>query len=256
VHALRVIRPAALAAALAAMLLVPAAASAEGEFSTTNVQALQGWAFDDNLLGYDTPSRNMATITLNHFSTWSHGDNFAFADFYRGNFRDGSQATVYAEWHPRLFLDRVFGLGEGGVVRHWGLAGEVNQARGFYAYMAGAGLDLAIPGFAVAGLNLYYRYDNFNHHTWQLSPFWTIPFSLGPLQLVFTGFLDLFQDQDGKLDLMTQPELLLDLLALAGGKPGRLHAGVEWYLHSYRNFVDGKNKVVSAPQAMLQWTVY
>jgi len=256
VHAPRVVRPAALAAALAAILLAPAAASAEGEFSTTNVQVLQGWNFHDNLLGYDTPSGSMNTITLNHFSTWAYGDNFAFVDFYRGNFTDGSQANLYAEWHPRLFLDQVFGLGAGGFIRHWGIAAEVNQAKGFYAYMAGAGLDLAIPGFAVAGLNLYYRYDNFNYSTWQLSPFWTIPFSIGPLQFVFTGFLDLFQDQGGKLDLMTQPELLIDVLALFGGKGDRLYLGVEWYLHSYQNFVDGKNKVVSAPQAMLQWTVY
>ena len=132
-HALRVTGSAALSAALAAILLAPAVASADGEFSTTNVQLLQGWSFDDNLFGYDTPSGSMNTITLNHFSTWAFGDNFAFADFYRGDFTDGSQANLYAEWHPRLFLDRVFGLEQGGFVRHWGVAAEVNQAQGFYA---------------------------------------------------------------------------------------------------------------------------
>jgi hypothetical protein len=54
---------------------------------------------------------------------------------------------------------------------------------------------------------------------------------------------------------MTQPELLLDVGALAGA-PGKLHAGVEWYLHSYADPADGgKTKTVSAPQAMIQWTI-
>jgi len=259
-----------LAAVLAAVVLLPAAARAGG-FSTTNLQLLQGYSFKDNLLGYDTRSGTVTTLTLNHFSTWAYGDNFAFADAYRGAFKGGYDADLYGEVHPRLFLNQLLGLGQGGLVRNWGLAGEVNHGRGFFAYMVGAGLDLSIPGFAVAGVNLYYRYDTVNldlhlpagpvranvyTHTWQLSPFWTVPFSVGPVGLVFTGFLDLTTNTDKKLDLMTQPELLLDLGGLFG-KPNRLHAGVEWYLHSYANPAGaGKRKTVSAPQAMVQWTVF
>jgi len=251
------------AAVLATAVLLPSAARAGG-FSTTNLQLIQGYSFKDNLLGYDTKSGTMTTLTLNTFSTWEYGDNFAFADAYRGDFRAGYGSDLYGEVHPRLFLNQLFGLGQGGVVRNWGLAAEVNAGRGFFAYMAGAGLDLAIPGFAVAGVNLYYRYDTVNipgvvniyTHTWQLSPFWTVPFKLGPVGLVFTGFLDLTTNTDKKLDLMTQPELLLDLGGLFG-KPNRLHAGVEWYLHSYANPADaGKRKTVSVPQAMVQWTVF
>jgi hypothetical protein len=50
-------------------------------FSSTNVQLLQGYDFDDPL--YFTSGR-MTTVTINHFSTWEHGDNFLFADFYGG----------------------------------------------------------------------------------------------------------------------------------------------------------------------------
>ena len=266
---------------LAAALALPRPAAADG-FSTTNVQLLQGYNFHDNLLGYDTKSGTMTTVTLNHFSTWEYGDNFAFVDLYRGDFVDGltptgSTSDVYAEWHPRLFLNKLLGLGAAGPIRNWGLAGEINQSRDFSAYLGGFGVDLALPGFAVAGVNLYYRYSNatvrlaesagtftslnFYHHTWQLSPFWTVPFGLGPLQLVFTGFADLTTDRIAgktKLDLMAQPELLLDLGALViGGKPGRFHAGVEWYVHAFPNpGRDGAMKVVSVPQAMVQWTVH
>lgn len=242
---------------LAATLLAAAAlaaAPARAEFGTTNVQLLQGWSFDDNLLGYDSPSGNMSTVTLEHFSTWSRGDNFLFADLYRLNANGGYPSDVYAEWHPRLFLDRL-GLPTGGIFKHWGLAGELNQARGFYAYMAGVGADLKIPGFAVAGLNVYYRYDNFAYHTWQVSPFWNVPFGVGPARFTFGGFVDVTTNRDKELDVMAQPQLLVDVGAFAG-VPGKLRAGVEWYLHSYVNFVDGERKLVSAPQAMLQWVAF
>jgi nucleoside-specific outer membrane channel protein Tsx len=265
--------------ALGALALLPTAGRADG-FSTSNVQVLQGWRFHDNLLGYDTRSGTMTTVTLENFVGWAYGDSFAFVDLYRGDFvngntRTGSTADVYVEWHPRLFLDQVFGLGALGPIRHWGLAAEVNQSRDFSAYLAGLGVDLEIPGFAVAGVNLYYRYSaatvrfatgdtldsvNLYHHTWQLSPFWTVPFHLGPVGFLFTGFADYFADPHRKFDLMAQPQLLLDLgEQLPGVGPGRLHLGSEWYLHVFRNpdpTRGGTMKVVSLPQAMIRWTLH
>ncbi len=40
----------------------------------------------------------------------------------------------------------------------------------------------------------------------------------------------------------------------SGGKPGKVYAGVEWWLHSYD--VGSFDRFSSAPQAMVQWTVY
>ena len=250
-----------LAAMSLAALLAPVAARAE--FGTTNIQVLQGYKFNDNLLGYDTRSGTMTTVTLNHFSTWGYGDNFAFVDFYRGDFKAGNGASLYAEWHPRLFLNKL-GAPSGGIVKNWGVAAEINNGPAFQAVMGGLGLDLAIPGFQVAGLNIYYRYDtvwipgfkNFYSSTYQISPFWDVPFKTGPLSWSFTGFLDLTTNHANKMDLMTQPELLLDVGAFAG-KPGKFHVGVEWYLHQYADPANGdKRKTVSAPQIMVQWTPF
>lgn len=260
----RIFRSLALAAALAA-----AAPAAAGGFGTTNVQVLQGYDFDDNLLGYNTSSGNMTTFTLNHYSTWAYGDNFAFVDMQRGKFLDfvdgptDNRALIYAEYHPRIFLNKL-GLPTGGFIKNWGLAGEINQTAGFYAYLGGLGLDLAIPGFQVAGLNVFYRYDfvaanvpfgTAYTHTWQVSPFWDIPFKIGPTSWTFNGFVDITTNHDKDLDIMAQPELLLDVGAFAGA-PGKLHVGVEWYVHRYRNPLDDKDKTVSAPQAMIQWTPF
>lgn len=250
------------AVAGAALVAAIAAAPARAEFGTTNFQVLQGFSFNDNLLGYDTPTGNMTTVTVNHFSTWKYGDNFAFVDMQRGNFTAGNGAMLYAEWHPRLFLNKL-GAPTGGIVKNWGLAGEINNGFAFQAVMGGLGLDLAIPGFQVAGLNVYYRYDTvwipgvvkLYNNTWQVSPFWDIPFKTGPLSWDFSGFIDITTNSDKKIDIMTQPELLLDVGAFAGA-PGQFHVGVEWYVHQYKNPVDNKTKTVSAPQLMVQWTPF
>jgi hypothetical protein len=254
--------------ALALGVGAPPPVRAEG-FSTTNIQALQGFSFDDKKLGYDTQSGAMTTVTLNHFLTWEYGDSFFFADLYTGNFKNGNPptgsipgATLYAEWHPRLFVNQLFGVKGNvlGIFRNIGIAAEINQGANFYAYLAGVGVDFALPFPYSVGLNVYYRYDRFDRHEWQLSPFWNLPFTLGPLALLFSGFVDIAGTRDLQrnqaIDVMAQPELLLDVLALFHGKGNRLYVGVEWYVHHYPSGVYGPENTTSAPQIMVQWVLF
>ena len=247
-----------------AALLAPAPALAQQQPATTNLQALHGWGFRDSLLGYDTGNEQLTTLTLNHLSAWRYGDHFAFVDLYRGDLPAQTEATVYAEWHPRVFVNRLLGM-EGkvlGVFRDLGPAFEVNQGPDFYAYMAGVGGDLALPIPGVVGVNLYYRYDSVQllgadvrNHTWQASAFWTLPFALGKAPLVLTGFVDVSgASDDSGVDVVAQPQLLVDVLALAGGPARALWAGVEWSLH-YNDLIT-PDALVSAPQVMLQWTLH
>jgi nucleoside-specific outer membrane channel protein Tsx len=259
------------AAALAAAAL-PSLAVADG-FSTTNIQLLQGWDFDDKKYGYNTASGAMTTLTLNTYSTWEYGDNFAFVDMYLGEFRNAfgepafgagfgqsTGAQAYVEWHPRLFLNKVLGQqGDAfGIIRNWGLAGEVNVGPSFYAYLAGFGFDLALPAPYTVGVNLYYRYDRYDYHQWQVSPFWTIPFAIGQARFLFTGFIDISGAKDAQrnagLDFLAEPELLVDVLAPFGGKPNRLYVGCECHLHRYPSGFWGDSHTTSAPQLMGQWT--
>lgn len=268
-----------LAAALPLLLLVhPAAAQEAGgvradaakpsfqAFSSTNVQLLQGYDFDDPL--YFTDDGRMTTVTLSHFSTWEYGDNFAFVDFYAGHFRDGfdpshpdaGEYKLYSEWHPRLFLNRLLGQPRPvlGVIRNWGLAGELNQSENFGAYLAGAGVDLAVPGVAALGVNVYYRYDSTlagHHDQWQVSPFWTIDFPVRAIPIRFTGFVDVngthdFAEDEPFVEIWAKPELLVDVLAPFGGRPDRLWVGGEWFYHRH------PVNTASVPQLLVQWTVY
>lgn len=259
------------AAALVASAL-PSAAAADG-FSTTNIQLLQGWSFEDDKYGYHTNTGAMTTLTLNHYSTWEYGDNFAFVDMYLGEFHDpfgnatfgsgfggSTGAQAYTEWHPRLFLNKVFGQQGNtlGIFKNWGLAGEVNIGPGFYAYLAGLGFDFALPQPYTVGVNVYYRYDRFDNHEWQVSPFWTIPFAIGRVPFLFTGFIDVSGAKNGtkgqSIDFLAEPELLVDVLAPFGGKANRLYVGCEWYVHAYPSGYWGDSHTVSAPQLMGQWT--
>lgn len=220
------------------------------KFTSTNVQLLYGDQFDDFITGNATTDEEMKTLTLEHFSTWEYGDNFFFTDFTAGNFIDGSKDHIYGEWHPRLSLSKLTGVTVGGgIVRDTFLASEINlgSAGSFEAYLVGLGMEFNIPHVPVLGVNVYYRNDNFNKGTYQVSPYWHIPIPIGPTNLVLDGFVDVSGTDSIGTDIMAQPQILLDLLPLVGGPANRLQAGVEWYYH--------KNDLVetSAPQAMVKW---
>jgi nucleoside-specific outer membrane channel protein Tsx len=257
---------------LALALMAAAPVAMAGGFSTTNLQALQGYSFDDKL--ENAKDGQKTTLTLNHFSTWEYGDSFLFVDMTRADNVDGGDVTgAYLEWHPRLFLNELLGQKEPlfGVIRNWGLAGEINQASGsipggFYAYLGGVGFDFVAPAGWVLGLNVMYRYDKFANHQYQVSPYWTVPFALGKVPFLFTGFIDVngtkaFDaanafESSNKVEVWAQPQLLVDVLAPFGGKAGKLYAGVEYAYHLGYAFGSTESETTSAPQAMIQWTVF
>jgi nucleoside-specific outer membrane channel protein Tsx len=239
-------------------------------FTTTNVQLLWGGGFSDAQLGYYTKTQSMTTLTLNNYTQFKYGDSFAFVDFYQGDFVDGSNAKLYGEWHPRLLINKFIDPKAPpafGFIGNWGVAGEINVANAFSAYLIGPSVDLFLPWNIYVGMAFYYRYSSLYTpwvdpnayaytHTWQFSPYWTVPFQIGPVPFVFTGFLDMYQYSFGGMDVMFQPVLMADVLAPFGGKKSTLYAGVEWYLHSY-NLDDGFGRhTVSAPQIMVQWNIH
>jgi nucleoside-specific outer membrane channel protein Tsx len=264
------------AAVLATLVALPSGARAD--FATTNLQVLQGWYFYDPSVGSDVKGGAMSTITLNHFDSWKYGDNFAFVDLMQGQFTDGTNSHLYAELHPRLFLNRLAGA-KGtvlGIFRDAGLAGELNLGHGFQAWLGGLGVDFALPFPGTVSLNVYYRYTAlqlpaiparpFNirsyDDTWQVSPSWVIPFSIATVPFLFTGFVDVdgVKQLDGArgVEVMAQPELLVDVLGAAGGAKNTILVGVEWYLHHHpdNRTLGAPSNLISAPQALLQWNLH
>jgi nucleoside-specific outer membrane channel protein Tsx len=256
---------------LAVLGLLASPLAARAEFATTNLQFLYGWDFHDPAAGgNDTEDGEMSTLTLNHFSTWAGGDNFAFVDLMQGEYNDGTKSHLYAEWHPRLLLTKLLGV-KGktlGFISDAGLAFELNLGNGFQAYLAGVGCDIPLP-IGLVSVNVYYRYDELQagsfrayNHTWQVSPSWSFPFKVAGASFQFSGFVDVNGVSSGDgwqgIEVMAQPQLVVDVLGLAGGPQGKLFAGVEWYLHHHpsNTSLGAKDDLISAPQAMVQWNLH
>jgi nucleoside-specific outer membrane channel protein Tsx len=244
----------------------PPKPSEDNFFTTTNVQLLWGGGFSDAQLGYFTKTQSMTTLTLNNYTQFKYGDSFFFVDFYQGDFIDGSNAKLYGEWHPRILVNKFIDPKAPpafGVIGNWGVAGEINIGNNFSAYLVGPSVDLFLPWNIYVGMAFYYRYSqlwldpvSIYTSTWQFSPYWTVPFQIGPVPFLFTGFLDMYQYSTGGVDVMFQPELLVDVLAPFGGKSNTFFAGIEWYLHSYVLFDGAPRHTVSAPQVMVQWNIH
>lgn len=271
-----------LAALLALVVAAPAVAeeappkpTEDNFFTTTNVQLLWGGGFSDAQLGYFTKNQSMFTVTINNYTQFKYGDSFAFVDMYQGDFVvpgtdiSNGNAKIYAEWHPRILVNKFIDPKAPpafGFLGNWGVGGEINVGSNFAAYLVGPSVDLFLPLNIYIGMAFYYRYSSLwlapgaggtiYTNTWQFSPYWTVPFNLGPVPFLFTGFLDMYQYSTGGMDVMFQPELMVDVLAPFGGKSNVLYAGVEWYLHSYVLFDGAPRHTVSAPQAMLQWNIH
>ncbi len=222
------------------LIFIAAMSLNAADFSRTNLQLLQGSGFDDLAGGYVADDR-MTTLTLEHYSTWEYGDNFFFVDNQEGDFDHFGtklEYITYMEWAPRLSLSKLSGTQlQFGIVKDLYLSGQINQGEGYHATLLGAGMDLELPFFAVFGLNVYQKEDNFDNSLTQTTINWLMP--LGPV--VFEGFVDITED-----DTLAQPQLLLDFEAF-GLSRDRLLAGVELYYYK-TDTVD-----VSVPQMMLKW---
>ena len=208
--------------------------------SSTNIQYLYG-SFD-HVTG-DRVDGKMETITLEHFGLWEYGDNFFFADASNARYLSGKRHTVYLEWAPRLALTRITGHPFSfGPVKETYLSAQLNQGDHYQATLYGIGADLAIPGFAVFGLNLYHKEDNFDTVTTQLTLNWLALGAAGPFSWRFEGFWDQTED-----DTLAQPQLLLDLGAMTHLKPQSIYAGVEHYYYRTDAFTE------STPQFLVKW---
>ena len=215
------------------------------QWSTTSVSVLYG-------SGYELASSEDATIiTLDHASGWKFGDNFFFFDAFQPFKND---THIYGEWHPRLSFGKMTGRNAGfGFVQDILIATELNVGEEWRAYLYGLGFDLDIPYFHFFALNIFIRDDMTidDDSTFQISPSWNLPFTLGTAHFEFRGFLDYAgAEGDGKAHLLAQPQLLLDLGNFSQ-KPGNVYVGIEYQYWNNKYGVDGIKE--SLVQFMGKW---
>ncbi len=201
------------------------------EWSSNNIQFLSG-------SGFELGSSHHNTITLEHADGWKYGENFLFLDFIQ---RDDIGLEVYGEWYPRLSHNKLSGKDLSlGLIKDFSILGGINAGSEpsndpFVAFALGAGFSLDIPYAEFVQLDVMaYKSDEVNSTGIQITPSWSIPFSIGRLNFKFRGFLD-WQSASatgGEDFILTQPQLLLDVGHLLSHK-NKLYAGVEyWYWHN------------------------
>jgi nucleoside-specific outer membrane channel protein Tsx len=216
-------------------------------WSSTNIQYLYGSNFE---LGDNSRS----TITVEHANNWNYGDNFFFVDITNpARTGDQTQTEAYVEFNPRFSLNKILNQDLSfGPVSEVLIATGLEMGNGFHNYLYGLGVSLKIPKFAFAHLNVYVR-DNPNEDgvTYQFTPAWRVPFSIGTVDFVFKGFADIAGSEGNKeFNIDFQPVLQMDLGKFVGA-PKQLYGGIE-YIYWYNKFgVDGVHE--NAPQAMIEW---
>ncbi len=252
----------------AAMPVAPVAAL---EWSATEIEYLHSGRFREPF-NPDLVVKDI--LSLQHANGYSLGRNFMFVDLIQsGNQeRDAlgnreSPTEVYGEAYTTLSLSRLTGRAFAtGPLRDVGLTAGINlgakdsrfnpEPR---VYLAGLTVDFAVPrGFFNVDLLGYW--DRGCHgggcpdyrRSYQITPSWSIPFSLGSVDGEFAGFIDYIGSRGaGSVhQVLGQPQLRFDVGKPLGRK-GRLYAGIEHQYWRNKFGVAGVNE--SHPQVLLLW---
>jgi nucleoside-specific outer membrane channel protein Tsx len=245
---------------LAVFLMAQLAAVSEARagaalWQETNFQYLWGGNFK-SLETKTSKDNSRSTITVEHADAWKYGDNFFFFDITNPEInRNGPKTSIYGEISPRLSLGKITGVDlSAPFVKDVLAAGTLELGNGFHNYLYGVGVSLNIPKFNFADLNVYVRNDTAQDGvTYQITPCWQLPFSVGSASFVFEGFTD-FAGSEGNtsFNIDAQPRLLLDL-GKFWGSAGNLFVGTEFIYWHNKFGIKGVEEY--APQAMVKWVL-
>lgn len=210
-----------------------------------NVQLLRG-------SDYELGDNDRTIVTFEHASGWSWGDVFVFADFTA---QDNGDRNAYGEISPRLSLSRLAGgqPSDEGLIRDTVLTVTYERGdEGLERYLAGAGVDLNLPGFRFFRVHGYHRDDpERDGSTWQATVIWNRPFEIGDQSFLTEGFADIAGAEGwGVANQLYVPRLLWDAGANFG-RPDEVFLGVEWQHWNNKFGVDGVTE--SVVQAQIKW---
>lgn len=247
-----------LALAAAAFTAFAAQSSSAALYSTTKVEALYGWDYEDTAgEGFPIDTRKHGILTFANATGWEYGDSYFFVDITnlgQGSQDENDSGSAHAEWSLRGNLGYLNGSSlSAGPVKDVYVIGQLdfdrNSATRKTTHMAGLSVDLDVPGFRFFKFHTMYRNDESDGAdgtSVQLTAVWNLPFTIGGEAFSFEGFAD-YITEEGELErqFLTQPQLVWHAT-------DNLGIGVEWqYWHNKFGLPDTDE---SLPQAMVRWT--
>jgi len=253
---------------LTVLVLVAACVPARAQstnFSISDVQVAYGWSFNEPGILEHVPKSD---ITFENISGWSWGNSYLFVDVLRSwSEADANAKEVYAEFYPSMSLGKVFGEGPSKtLIRDVGITlglatGVRSTGPAPFVVLPGITIDLNVPRFRALSIGAYAYIDRgrFEGHltscgstTFQVTPSWSLPFSVGNGVFSFDGFFDVIgKHGECAAQFLTQPALKLDLSRF-WHKPGVLQAGARWVYWHGKYGIEGEQDNLVMPVVI--WT--
>lgn len=261
-------------AALVLAGLLNAGSACALEWSATELELLHSENFREPFNPHDVTK---SIATLQHASGYSLGRNFLFVDLIQsGNQeldlanRRESPAEIYGEAYTTFSLSRLSGRDLiAGRIKDVGLTLGINigdkdsqlhpKPR---VYLAGVTLDFALlEGFFNVDVLGYWDHGCFDgidscpdyKATYQITPAWSVPFKLGPVDAEFAGFIDFIGSRGAGTvhQVLGQPQLRFDIGKHLLSHKGRLYAGIEYQY--WRNKYGNEGVDEHHPQLLVLW---
>ncbi|MHA3891981.1 outer membrane protein OmpK [Acinetobacter sp. GXMZU3951] len=191
-----------------------------------------------------TREDEQTTVTFEYTAKLKYGDFFAFAD-RTNNDVDGNQ--TYFEASPRLSLGAISGQKlELGPVKDVLVATTWEGGEGFNNYLYGIGVDLAIPYFQYAQVNLYKADNEAQDDDYQMTLVYGVPFKVGTEDFLVDGFLDWSTAEDDHASEMNWTSQWKWNAGKHISPDTRLYLGVEWSVWNNKYGTNSDENNVSA----------
>lgn len=234
------------------------------DWSDTEVQVLHGTKYHDN--GNDTDITK-TLVTIQHVSGHEFGRNFFFVDTYKSNHKDENSTEIYGEFYSTLSLGKTAGLklAPDSLIKDLGLTAGINYGTknstlrpNPNVLLLGPTIDLNIPGFTFFNVDILAYRDSGAFRSdgggklcgktatsYQITPAWKLPFTLGSESFSFEGFVD-FIGSHGTCatQVLAQPQLRWDI-GRHFTKPDRVYLGFEYqYWHNKFGIQNRKDNLI------------
>lgn len=202
---------------------------------------------------YNIDDAHRETFRFDQSNKWAYGDSLFFLEASNA-LADGT--SLYTEWSPRLSLSKVSGHKiRVGIIKDILIATQVNfSGTNFRAYLYGLGFALQVPYFKALGINVYNRNNpNLHGNTYQLTPYWYLPFNIKNCRFAFFGHADIAGSEGTtyRANQLFQPRLLLDVGNFFK-HPNRVWGGVRW---TYWHHIRGTDPSENVLEAMIMWNI-